>query len=196
MIAFGKTRATSNKKVVNSENNLNQEEKDEELLKRQSSKIEEQINVIKSQKLGRAGSVFKMREAICGPKKKGQEPNAIKNPKTGDLVVSSEEIKKVTLAYCVENLTNNNPDEEVKQLVDIKKQLHESRMKDTESEGFEVKKESFGKASFENKHAVPNVCIRKLLHEENDYGIGKQIKSKYHLSLNNFGSYQFKTSPQ
>ena len=64
--------------------------------------LKRQINNIKSRKHGRAGNVFKMREAICGSKKKGQEPNDIRDPKTGKLVVSSEEIKNVTLAYCVE----------------------------------------------------------------------------------------------
>ena len=59
--------------------------------------------------------------------------------------VSSEEIKNVTLAYCVENLQNNPPDDEVKQLVNIKKQLHDYRMEHTDSEGFEVTKDSFNK---------------------------------------------------
>ena len=83
--------------MVKGENFTNQEDKDEDLLKRQSLKIEDRINVIKSQKHGRAGNVFKMREAICGLKKKGQEPNAIRDPKAGELVVFSEEIKNVTL---------------------------------------------------------------------------------------------------
>ena len=39
-----------------------------------------------------------MKELINGNKKAGQEPNAIRDPKTGELVVSNEEIKKVTLA--------------------------------------------------------------------------------------------------
>ena len=67
--------------------------------------MEGEILKIKSQKLGRVGAIFKMKEVVNGPKKGGQEPSAIKDPKTGDLVVSSEEIKKVTLAYCVDNLT-------------------------------------------------------------------------------------------
>ena len=136
--AFGKTRPATKKKAAKKDESGNQEEKDMDLLKRQSSKIEEQINLIKSEKLGRVGSIFKMKEVINGPKKKAQEPNAIKHPKTGDLIVSAEGIKKVTLEYCVENLKNNNHDEEVKEAVNIKKELHDIRMMDTGGEGFEV----------------------------------------------------------
>ena len=178
--AFGKTRPATKKKAAQKDDTGNQEEKDMDLLKRQSSKIEEQINLIKSEKLGRVGSIFKMKEVINGPKKKAQEPNAIKHPKTGDLIVSAEGIKKVTLEYCVENLQNNNYDEEVKDAVNIKKELHDIRMKDTSSEGFEVKKESFGrvlkkfstkktktynfllKAGDRFKDSIYNLCKRML----------------------------------
>ena len=41
--------------------------------------------------------MFKMREEIEGSKRKVQEPNAIKNPKTGEIIMSSNRIKAVTL---------------------------------------------------------------------------------------------------
>ena len=41
--------------------------------------------------------------------------------------------KKVTLEYCVENLQNNNPDDSVKQLVELKKEMHKLRMSDTDT---------------------------------------------------------------
>ena len=66
---------------------------DEELLQRQSKKIENSILKLKSQNLGGVGSVFKMKEVIIGQKKAGQEPTAIKDPITGDLVVANDEIK-------------------------------------------------------------------------------------------------------
>ena len=78
---------------------------DKKLIERQTKKIEEEIINIKSQKIGRIGSVFEMKELIDGPKKPSQEPTAIKDPVSGDLVVASTEIKRVTLAYCVDNLT-------------------------------------------------------------------------------------------
>ena len=81
-LAFGKSRATTRKKPTIVGEGGSKEEKDTELLKRQVNKIEEQIMSIKSQKLGRVGSIFKMKEAIEGAK------------------------KKVALAYCVTNLSN------------------------------------------------------------------------------------------
>ena len=37
--------------------------------------------------MGRAGNVFKMKEVIAGSKKAGQEPTAIRNPVTNELIV-------------------------------------------------------------------------------------------------------------
>ena len=69
-------------------------------------KIEDQITELKQQKLERVGSIFKIKESINGPKKGNQDPTAVKHPITNDIVVSSEEIKRVTLDYCVKNLAN------------------------------------------------------------------------------------------
>ena len=65
---------------------------------------------IKSLNLGRAGHVFKMREVINGPRKGSHVATSIKDSKRGELIVSNEEIKNVTLAYCVDNLTNQHKD--------------------------------------------------------------------------------------
>ena len=40
---------------------------------------------------GRVGTVFRFREVIEGNRKKVQEPHAIKDPKTGELIVSSKQ---------------------------------------------------------------------------------------------------------
>ena len=50
-----------------------------------------------------------MRELVAGPKKQQQEANAVKDPKTGKTVVSSEDIKRVNLEHCVNVLKNNTP---------------------------------------------------------------------------------------
>ena len=55
-----------------------------------------------------------MKKVIAGPKKTPQESAATKDPKVGQLLVSKEDIKRVTLEYCAENLRNNKPDDEVK----------------------------------------------------------------------------------
>ena len=105
-----------------------------ELLRKQSLALEKAINKVKEGKHGRVGNVFKMREVIEGKKKKAQEPHAIKDPKTGDLIVSSKEIKAVTLQYCVDTLQNNKPDKDYEKLIKLKKELHEKRMEETDGE--------------------------------------------------------------
>ena len=86
--AFGKTRMNKNKQKNKIESNKQKDDKESrylELLKRQSDKIENEILKIKSQKLGRVGNIFKMKEVISGPKKGVQEPTAIRDPTNGEL---------------------------------------------------------------------------------------------------------------
>ena len=116
---------------------------DRDLLKNQSNKIEKEIIKIKSQNLGRAGSIFKMRDVINGPRKSAQGPTAIKDPNSDKLIVSNEGIKKVTLAYCVDNLTHKSKGKSINKGLELKKELHEKRMEDTDSEGFELSKRDF-----------------------------------------------------
>ena len=137
--AFGKTRDKSKKARVAKVAKQSSEETDNlELIRRQSQKMEDEVIRIKSQNLGRAGSIFKMKEVINGPKKGGQEPTAIKNPITGELVVSNEEIKKVTLAYCVDNLTKKSTNTDVEKEKDLRKTVHELRMKEEDTEELEI----------------------------------------------------------
>ena len=84
-----------------------------------------------------------MKEMINGPKKGGQEPTAVRHPVTGDMVVSNEEIKRVTLEYCAKNLENLNPDPEVEKDSILKEHLNNIRMKDVNDEGFEIEKDDF-----------------------------------------------------
>ena len=62
---------------------------------------------MKESKQGRSAKVFKIAEKIRGPKKGFSEPQAIKDPFSGELVVSSQEIKKVCLDHCVKTLQDN-----------------------------------------------------------------------------------------
>ena len=122
--AYGKTRMNKNKQKNKIESNKQKDDKESrylELLKRQSDKIENEILKIKSQKLGRVGNIFKMKEVISGPKKGVQEPTAIRDPTNGELVVSGEKIKNVTLAYCVQNLTKKSEDTDVQNIIRVRK---------------------------------------------------------------------------
>ena len=75
-------------------------------------------------------NVFKMRELVAGPRKIRQEGHAVKDPKTGETVVSSEEIKRVNLEHCVNFLKNHIPKDEVKELLKFECGLHDLMMKD------------------------------------------------------------------
>ena len=116
MWVIGKTRACNKRLVKQKENQEeSQKDKDIKLLKRQSAKIESEINKITSSNGGgRVGNVFKMRKMIAGQRKDIQEPTAIKDPETDKIVMEADEIKKVTLKYCVSNLKNKKPSDDTK----------------------------------------------------------------------------------
>ena len=69
------------------------------------------MEALKKTKLGRVGQIMKMRSIVAGPKKKGQEAIALKDSRSGELVVSTSEIKRVTTEYCQDLFNNNKPSE-------------------------------------------------------------------------------------
>ena len=116
---------------------------EKEILTKQSKIIEDQIKELKEKRLGRVGTIFKMKEMINGPKKGGQELTAVSHPVSGEMVFSTEEIKRVTLEYCVNNLENLPPDPEVEMDTNLKEYLHNIRMEDTDDDGFAIVKDDF-----------------------------------------------------
>ena len=76
-----------------------------------SKKIEEEILEIKQLKHGRCSKVFQMKSRISSNKKSNQDAHAIKDPTTGDIVLSKEEIKRVCLEYNCGVLKNNEPED-------------------------------------------------------------------------------------
>ena len=58
-------------------------------------------------------------------------------------IVSNEEIKTVTLAYCVDNLTKQPEDETVVNGLKLKKVMHEMRMKEHDDEEFDIGKDDY-----------------------------------------------------
>ena len=61
-----------------------------------------------------------MKDIVAGKKKAPAEAQAIKDPDTGELVVSNSKINEVTLKYCLNTLKNNDPEEDVKELIELK----------------------------------------------------------------------------
>ena len=125
------------------DNCKNKLQKDEELVAKRTHQIEAAILKIKESRQGRAGNIFQMRKQITGPKKGSQEASAIRDPKTGDVIVDKEQIKNATLKYCAENLKNNEPDDGMKYSVNMKKAEQLKIMNNKSGEGFEVTEDDF-----------------------------------------------------
>jgi hypothetical protein len=130
------------------------DEEAKELLNYQSKVIEDEINKIKAGKHGRVTNVFKMREVVAGPKKQQQEAHAVKDPRTGETVVSCEDIKRVNLEHCVKVLKNNVPNKEVEELLKVQSERHDDMMLDDTDMETTIDKENFQEvvAKFKKKN--------------------------------------------
>ena len=141
--AFGKTKIKTKKPKPKTSEDKSEEDILKEMVAKETQKIEEQIEALKKSNQGRVGKILKIREAISGPKKKNQEAIALKDSRSGDIVVSTSEIKRVTTEYCQDLFTNNNPDKEFEELNKVKHLLHEELMKDTQTGLFDVEEDDF-----------------------------------------------------
>ena len=100
--AFGKTTIRKKKTKCS-----NEAQNPVTLLQKQNDRVEHEINELKKMNSSKSTKIFKIAERIRGPKGAVQEPTAVKNPKTGETVVSTKGIKEVVLDYYTEVLTNN-----------------------------------------------------------------------------------------
>jgi len=82
--AFGKTKPKTEKKLAAKVNKT-----DDELLKEQSRQIEEEILSVKDDSKGKVGRVFAMNKKLTGGKKQAQEPVAVRDPDTDELVTAA-----------------------------------------------------------------------------------------------------------
>ena len=142
----GETKPKTNRKGAKESKAMESKDEDvNDIVKRQSEILANEILKIKKMNIGRCGKIFKMKDVIAGPKKTTNEAHAVRDPKTGDLVVSNSEIKKVTLEYCKSVLENNEPENDMKELVEMKERIHQIKMdtKDPNEEEFEVEEEAF-----------------------------------------------------
>ena len=114
----------------------------EDILARQSKRLEREIKQIKSNGRGKCGQIFKIAEAVQGPKKPGPEAHSVVNPKTGELVVATKEIQKVFLNHCKDVLEVNPVEEGFEQEIELREKLHDICMKETSGE-FLVTEEAF-----------------------------------------------------
>jgi hypothetical protein len=71
-----------------------------------------------------------LKENVLGSKKTQQEPAVIKDPASGHIVTDVKEIKRISLKYCIDLLTNGKPKPEYEELIEMKKVVHKERMKE------------------------------------------------------------------
>ena len=77
---------------------------------------------------GISAAVFNLRGGILGSSKTSSDPICINDPISGLPIMSPVEIKKVTLDYCTNLLTNRKPKAEYIEVIRKKELLHGSRM--------------------------------------------------------------------
>ena len=91
---------------------------------------------------GNSAAVFRVKERVLGSRKSSADPSAIKDPSTGKLFFHPSGIKKVSVQYCKELLTNRAPKEEFEEDLKWKQLVHSVRMKE-ENDDVEFSEEMF-----------------------------------------------------
>ena len=144
-VTLGNTKKSSKSKDDVDEGFFDEEEEAKDLIEKGMKRAEEVINKLKMENKSENPTVFQIAKTIQGPKKTGVEAVAIKDPKKQTLVVSAKEIKKVTLEYCKDNLTNDDFEEGFERDKELLDQIHEERMKVRLDEKMEVQRKEFDK---------------------------------------------------
>ena len=100
------------------------------LSKKQREIFEKELNDIREKKNGKGScaAIFSVKERVLGLKKASSEAVVLVDPKSGKEATSPEEIKKISLDYCTELLTNKEPEAEFEVDVGVKRLVHIERM--------------------------------------------------------------------
>ena len=77
---------------------------------------------------GSSAAIFKLKEQILGSKKEGPEAVSMEDPETGQIIVEKEELKKASVKYVSNLLTNRLPKEEFKIEFKLMENLHDLRI--------------------------------------------------------------------
>ena len=93
--------------------------------------------------------IFTAAKTIRGGKKAGSEATSVVDHETVKIMVSKEDIKKVSLKYCLDNLKDIEPMEGFEKRVMVKRELHDLRMKWEDGE-FGISKDTFQKSGKHN----------------------------------------------
>ena len=111
------------------------------IFQKQSKELEDDINNLKKERLGKVTNVFKMAEIVGGAKKQKEEAHTLMDPQTKE--VATEEIKRVSLTHCVSVLKKNTGEPEDELWVTLKSQMHEEMMGDDKDGDTNINREDF-----------------------------------------------------
>ena len=93
---------------------------------------------------GKAAAVFQLRDDILGAKTPSTEPSVVTDPLSGLKLYSSEDIRRVSLTYCKNLLTNREAIGSFKDDLAVKDFLHEFHMKEiVENDCNDLSREQF-----------------------------------------------------
>ena len=159
--AFGIIYQKSNKKKTK-----RRDSKDlNELVKQQSDELDK---ILSQGYLGKDlnSRIYKMKTAINGPKHKKQEPMAINDPVTKELLVNEEAIKSASLLHNIKILTKNKPLVEDLDKIKQKEEKHEQVMKMQDKDEWELTYKMYEKVTkkIENKNKKMYELYLSLIH--------------------------------
>ena len=141
----GKKESYKKPKVDEDEGFVDEEVEAKDLNMKARKRAEDEINKLKEESNSENPTVFQIAKTIRGTKKTAIEAVAIKDPKKKTLVVSGNEIKKVTLEYVTENLSNNKFEKGFEKEKEILERLQKERMKDNVDETVDIDRKDFDK---------------------------------------------------
>ena len=123
------------------------------LLEIQKDEIEKEIEEVMTVKKsrGRCAAVFNTLKKICGDKKSGQEQVAMIDPASKLPVFEPNQIKSVSLKYCVDLLTKRNVDDNYEEDFYIQDMIHLIRCEDIYNE---ENQEELSREDFETRFKV------------------------------------------
>ena len=147
--AFGKSKPPTKKAHaqrmedrLKAAQGLDDEVSVKELMRKQYDTMEAEINRLKESKFGRVTNIFKIKDIIAGAKKRPQEAHAVLDAEKRDHVVSTEEIKKVTLRHVMNTFKRVAPHEDV-ELVTMVNDAHDKRRIEADEEELDITEDDF-----------------------------------------------------
>ena len=118
------------------------------LLQQQRKNVEKELISMKEiqKNKGRSALVFKLKEKVVGAKKVSQEATVIIDPKSKKEVNTPVEIKRVSIEYCQNLLTNREPKPEFTDDLEMKYIIHRMRMMEEVKDDIQFSQELFNKS--------------------------------------------------